>query len=298
MNAKGKLLTAMLIWGSLGLFVKNIALSSPELAFFRALLGCLFLCLVGFISRTPISRDAIVKMLPLLILSGAAISINWIFLFQAYKYTTVPIATLSYYFAPVFIIFISPIFFKERLTASRLLCVCIAMLGLGLILLSGQAGQYAASSITIGIGYGILAAAFYAAVVVINKFLRGLSGYETTLIQLTTAALILGVYIAFSGGFHLSGMTSVGWLFVVIVGIFHTGAAFLLFFSAIPQLSSQSLALLSYVDPISAMIFAAIFLHEGLTPIQLLGGVLVLGAACFSEWQSARRKACQASALD
>lgn len=298
MNAKGKLLTAMLIWGSLGLFVKNIALSSPELAFFRALLGCLFLCLVGLASRKPISKEAIRQMLPLLILSGAAISINWIFLFQAYKYTTVPIATLSYYFAPVFIILISPLFFKERLTASRLLCVFIAMLGLGLILLSGQAGQYAGSSITIGIGYGILAAAFYAAVVVINKFLRGLSGYETTLIQLTTAVLILGVYIAFSGGFHLAGMTSVGWLFVVIVGIFHTGVAFLLFFSAIPQLSSQSLALLSYVDPISAMIFAAIFLHEGLTPIQLLGGVLVLGAACFSEWQSARRKAAQASALD
>ncbi len=289
MNAKGKLLTAMLIWGSLGLFVKNIALSSPELAFFRALLGCLFLCLVGLFSKKALSWMTITKMLPLLILSGAAISINWIFLFQAYKYTTVPIATLSYYFAPVFIILISPLFFKERLTFLRLTCVIVAMLGLGLILLSGQMEQLADSQLTKGIGYGILAAAFYASVVVINKFLHGLSGYETTLIQLTTAVAILGIYIMLSGGFNLQEMTSTSWLLVIIVGIMHTGIAFLLFFSAIPALSSQTLALLSYVDPISAMIFAALFLHEGLTPLQLLGGILVLGAACFSEWQSARR---------
>ena len=289
MNAKGKLLTAMLIWGSLGLFVKHIPLSSPELAFFRALIGGLFLLLVTIIGRKPLSGHAIRPMLALLILSGAAISINWIFLFQAYKYTTVPIATLSYYFAPVLIILISPLLFKERLTAIRLLCVLLATFGLGLILLGGQMGQET-GAVPVGVGFGLLAAIFYAAVVILNKFLQGLSGHETTLIQLTAAALVLGLYITLTGGFHLNAMTASSWLMVAVVGILHTGVAFLLFFSAIPQLSSQSLALFSYVDPISAMIFSALFLHELLTPLQLAGGILILGAACFSEWQSASGK--------
>lgn len=291
MNAKLKLIIAMLIWGSLGLFVKNITLSSPELAFFRALLGSMLLIITGLLCKLPLSKSAIKRMLPLLLLSGIAISINWIFLFQAYKYTTVPIATLSYYFAPVFIIFVSPIFFKEQLTPIRLVCVLIAMIGLGLILLNGQPQGLDTFSHFIGIGYGILAAAFYASVVVINKFLKALSGYETTLIQLMCAAMVLAVYIMAQGGFSLSAMTGRGWLLVAIVGIFHTGVAFLLFFSAIPQLSSQSMAVLSYIDPISAMIFSAIFLHEGMTAIQLIGGIMVLGATCFSEWQSAKKAA-------
>lgn len=288
MSAKGKVILAMLIWGSISIFVRNIKMSSLELAGFRALIGSMVLIVVGLVIGQPFQKAQIKKMLSLLVISGVAISINWIFLFQSYRYTTVPIATLSYYFAPVMVILLSPFILKEKLTLLKGICVIVAMVGMVFILLSNQEVSPNGYQHLLGIGYGLMAAALYAAVMLMNKFIRGLSGFESTIIQLLSAAVVLLGYIFFFGEFALEEMNGFSWGLVAVLGVIHTGVAYLLFFSALPKLSSQSAALLSYVDPISAMVFSAVFLGEAMTVMQVFGGILVLGSTALCEYFTTR----------
>lgn len=282
MNAKIKLITSMLIFGSIGVFVKNINLSSEKLAFFRAAIGSLFLICAAFLRKEEVSFSAIRNNLILLICSGVALGLNWIFLFQAYKYTTVPKATLSYYFAPMFVILLSPVVLKEKISLSKIACVIGAILGLFLIL-NVSLGDSNNTSNLKGIFYGLLGAGLYASVILMNKFIRKLSGFETTLIQLIMAGVVLLIGTISKGGLTLSNITVKEWIFIGIVGMIHTGIAYLLYFTSVKDLNGQSIAILSYIDPISAVIFSAIFLSETMTIVQIIGGVLILGSAFLSE---------------
>lgn len=282
MRSKLKIISSMLIFGSIGVFVKNMRLTSLEIAFLRAVIGSLFLVCTSFLIRKNISLKNIKENLMLLILSGTAIGFNWILLFQGYKYTTISNATLSYYFAPVFVTILAPFILKEKLTWKKLLYICVAMMGLFLILNAGGTGNKDYDHLR-GILYGLSAAILYASVILINKFIKDLSGFETTLIQLMVAALVLLPGLLLSNGFNLSEVPAGSWLLIVVLGIVHTGIAYFLYFTAMKDLKSQSIAILSYIDPISAVIFAAIFLEEAITISQIIGGVLILGSAFLSE---------------
>lgn len=273
----------MLIFGSIGVFVKNINLSSMEIAFVRAVIGSAFLICASFFLKKGISFKAIKQNAVLLILSGTAIGFNWILLFQAYKYTTISNATLSYYFAPVFVMILSPVVLKERLTSIKILCISMAMGGLFLILNSGGSSTADSYNHLVGILYGLSGAALYASVILMNKFIKGVGNFETTLIQLISAGLVLLPGIIYTGSFNLAALNSKSWFFIAIVGIIHTGIAYLLYFTSMKELKGQTIAILSYIDPISAVIIAAIFLGETMTLIQVVGGILILGSTFLSE---------------
>jgi RarD protein len=283
MNSKLKIITSMLIFGSIGIFVKNINLSSMEIAFLRAVIGSLFLAVAGFVMKQRPELKAIKQNAVLLILSGAAIGFNWIMLFQAYKYTTISTATLSYYFAPVFLIIMSPIILKEKLSPIKIVCIIMAMLGLFLILDINGTGANESYNNIIGILYGLSGAALYASVILMNKFIKNLSGFETTLIQLMVSGLVLVPSIIFQDKFHIAAVSSKAWMFILIVGIIHTGIAYLLYFTSIKQLNGQSIAILSYIDPISAVIIAAVVLGETMTLLKIAGGIFILGSTFLSE---------------
>lgn len=272
----------MLIFGSIGIFVKQIDLTSSQIAFLRGIIGSLFLFIASFLVKQKPSAKALKANGLLLILSGAAIGLNWIFLFEAYRYTTVSNATLSYYFAPVFVMLLAPFILKEKLTPVKILSIILAMTGLFLInTSSGNGGgdhQHA-----IGIMYGLLAAALYASVILMNKFIKDLGGFETTLVQLFVAAIVLLPYILVKSQMNFSSPDSKSILFILILGIVHTGIAYLLYFTSFKELKAQTIAILSYIDPISAVIFAAIFLRESMTLTQMLGGILILGSTFLSE---------------
>lgn len=283
MNSKLKIITSMLIFGSIGIFVKNINLSSMEIAFLRAVIGSLFLAGAGFVMKQKPEFKAIKQNAVLLILSGAAIGLNWIMLFQAYKYTTISTATLSYYFAPVFVIIMSPIILKEKLPPIKIVCIIMAMLGLFLILDINGTGANGSYNNIIGILYGLSGAALYASVILMNKFIKNLSGFETTLIQLMVSGLVLVPSIIFQDKFRIADVSSKAWIFILIVGIIHTGIAYLLYFTSIKQLNGQSIAILSYIDPISAVIIAAVILGETMTLLKIAGGIFILGSTFLSE---------------
>lgn len=283
MKGKLRMITAMLIFGSIGIFVKNINLSSLEIAFLRALMGSLFLIGTGFILRQEVSSKFIRKNLLLLILSGGAIGLNWLCLFEAYKYTTVSIATFSYYFVSIFVLILSPIILKEKLTTTKVVCILGAMLGLFLILNGNGSTTTGYDNHVKGIIYGLFGAALYAGVILMNKFLKDLSGYETTLIQLIVAALVLLPRILYQGSLKLTNIDMRSWIFILILGLVHTGFAYLLYFSAIKELKGQSIAILSYIDPIFAVVFSTLFLGETMTFTQAIGGILILGSTFLSE---------------
>jgi len=283
MKDKFKIIGAMLIFGSIGIFVRNINLPSIEIAFLRAVIGSLFLLCAGFMMRQKISFKEIKENILLLILSGVAIGFNWILLFQAYKYTTISNSTLSYYFAPVFVIMLAPVVLKEKITITKILCVITAMSGLFLIVSVGSTSISGSYNHVVGIMYGLSAAILYASIILMNKFIKNLSGFETTLIQLSIAALVLLPSIIYRGNLNLNKISSTVWIFILIVGVLHTGIAYLMYFSSIKELKGQSIAILIYIDPISAVIIASIFLGEAITLVKIIGGILILGSTFLSE---------------
>ncbi|NMB34936.1 MAG: EamA family transporter [Firmicutes bacterium] len=282
-HAKIIVIIVMLIFGSIGVFIRNIALSSAEIALLRATIGSIFLIGSSLFFKQEYVFGSPKRDIPLLCISGAALGINWIFLFQAYASTSIANATLSYYFAPIFVIILAPPVLKERLTLIRVACVFIALFGLFLIVKAGNSDPGPLYDHTRGITYGLLAAVFYASVTLMNKYIDSPNGFGNALVQLVSAALILLPYVLLKNGLSFSGVDANSLLLIFIVGILHTGIAYFFYFSAIKELKGQTIAVLSYIDPVSAVIIAALLLGEGLNLLQAVGGILILGSTFFSE---------------
>ncbi|MFR8990828.1 MAG: DMT family transporter [Fusobacterium sp.] len=278
-------LSAMLIFGTIAIFVRNIELTSKEIAVLRGVIGSIFLLGVMLFSKEKTSFSAIKKNLPILVLSGLGVGANWIFLFEAYKYTTVSIATLSYYCAPIFVTIMAPIILKEKISLIKFLCVCTAMIGMLCIVGTNKGSIGEGYNHFLGIIYGLTAAVGYASVILMNKFIKGLKGVETTVTQLVFASILLLPYVMITSGFDFSKMTGISWGYMIFLGIVHTGFAYALYFSSLKELKGQTIAVLSYIDPITAVLISALFLGEQLTMFQIIGGVLILGSTFISETQ-------------
>ncbi len=274
------LVASMVIFGTLGLFVRNIPVSSGELALYRAILATLLIALFLIITKQKIPFANIKGQLLLLLASGMAMGINWILLFEAYKYTTVSVATLSYYFAPVIVTAVCPIIFREKLTLKQIICFIISTLGLVLITGIGDVGG---DTDFIGILFGLGAAVFYAAVILLNKFIKNVEGIHRTFLQFLSAIIILIPYVAFTGGVTLGGLNAIGWANLLVVGLIHTGVTYCMYFSSLKELPGQETAILSYIDPLVAVLISVTVLGETMTLWQVVGGILILGFTLFNE---------------
>ena len=280
-SARAMFITAMSVFGTLGVFVRNISVSSGELALYRAIMAALLLAGYFIVTRQHIDLRSIYKEVPLLLVSGTAMGINWILLFEAYKYTTVSVATLSYYFAPVIITAVCPFLFKEKLTAKQV--ICFIMSTLGLVLVIGVADLGKGGNDYIGVLFGLGAAVFYAIVILLNKFIKGVTGIQRTFLQFLSAIVILIPYVACTGGITLNSLDGTGWGCLLVVGLLHTGVTYCLYFSALKELPGQEAAILSYIDPLVAVLVSFSILGEQMTFTQIVGGVLILGFTLLNE---------------
>lgn len=274
------LIASMSIFGTLGIFVRNIPVSSGELALYRAVLAVLLISVFLLITKQKIPFANMKKELPLLLASGVAIGINWILLFEAYKYTTVSVATLSYYFAPVIVTLVCPILFKEKLTKKQF--ICFFMSTVGLVLITGL-GEVGGGKDFIGILFGLGAAAFYATVILLNKFIRNVEGIHRTLLQFIAAVVTLVPYVLLTGGVTLGNLNGFGWVNLLIVGLIHTGVTYCMYFSSLKELPGQKAAILSYIDPLVAVLISVTILGESMTLWQVIGGMLILGFTLWNE---------------
>lgn len=280
---KLKIILAMLIWGTMGVFIKNIPLNSIEIAFYRSIIGVVFIILLSISKKEKWNKEDLKEDLKILIPSGMALGVGWVLLFQGYKNTTISIATLSYYIAPIFIVILSIIVLKEQITGKKILCILVAIIGLLLVLDIGSLGNFGDNNHVLGISYSVLAAVFYAIVVILNKFIKRLSGFKVTIVQLLVSTLILMPFTILNSTRSILSLDILSLVLLLFVGIVHTGIAYLLYFSSVKEIEGQSIAILSYMDPIFALLIAGIFLGEKMTVIQLFGGVLILGSAYISE---------------
>ena len=219
------------------------------------------------------------KGIIILIISGMAIGLNWVFLFNSYNYITVANATIVYYLAPVIVIFVSPIFLKEKLTLKKVLSVICAMIGLVLIVRTGQSSSNI--NLTQGIINAFAAACLYASVIILNKFIKNVDDYTKTFIQLFMASMVLLPWVIYRNNIIFDSPKSI--ILIAILGIAHTGIAYCLYFSAMKELKAQSIAILGYLDPVSSVVFSIFLLKEPFSIYQLIGGVIILGSAVIAE---------------
>ena len=270
-----KMVLAMTIFGSIGIFVHKIGLPPAIIACIRAIVGTAFLAIIlGFYNNRS-NFTAFRKNAVPIILSGVALAFNWIFLFEAYRNTSIPVATVCYNLAPVFVLILSPIILRERITVLNVACTLGSLAGA--VLISGVLTNDVANKA--GVTYAILAAILYCAVMILNKKISGISSLDNSFYQMAVASVVTVIYsvltvdmkeVTFSG--------NVGWM-LLLLGILHTAIAYSLTFSASKRMTAQAWGVLSYLEPATAIVLAYILLKQNLTSIEILGTVMIFGFA-------------------
>lgn len=278
MGTLAKFIAAMLIFGTNGLLVQRISLGGAEIVLLRTLLGSVFLVGLGLVRRDFRLSQLRADLLPAT-LGGAALGLNWVFLFIAYQTAGVSLSTLVYYCGPMLVLVLSPLLFREALTRSKI--AAVAAVALGMIFISGEIDP--GSHMATGLLWAGGAAVFYALVIITNKQVRHLSGIHCAMYELIVSFFVVLVFLVVTGAQLpvIPARDELPW--VLILGLVNTGLAYYLYFSAMQQLPGQTVALLCYIDPLTALLLSAVFLHEHLLPLQIAGAVLILGGACLGE---------------
>ncbi len=276
------LILAMTIFGTIGIFRRYIPLSSGAVAFTRSAMGALLLLVFLLCRRQKLNISAIRRNLLPLVLSGACLGFNWVLLFEAYKYTSVAVATLSYYMAPILLILAAPFLLGERLTLKKGICAGVALLGM--VLVSGVLDTGVSSAAELrGILMGLLAAVLYAVIILLNKKTVDIDAVDKTVVQFAVSALVLLPYVLLAEEISFVALTPLSVVLLLVVCVVHTGLAYLLYFGAVGKLRAGTVALFSYIDPVLAVLLSALVLKEPMTLSCGIGAVLVLGAAYVSE---------------
>ena len=277
----GVYILAMLIFGTNGFLVAHISLPASQTVLFRTLLGGAALTALVLL-RGGFDRASVRAELKYLLLGGAALGANWVALFEAYRLLNVSLATLIYYIGPMLILLVSPLLFHEKLTGTKIAALCLV--AVGLVCISGSIALGGLS--VLGLLVAILAALIYASLIFINKHVVRTGGMQTAAIELDVAFAVVLIYVLLTAGLPRPRAADLPW--IGVLGLVNTALAYCLYFSGLQKLPAQSVALISYIDPVSALFFSALLLHEALTPLQLLGAVLIIGGALFGELRGQR----------
>ena len=279
-NAKYYLMfiVSMIIFGTNGILVAHISLGSPEIVLMRTLLGFLFLLVIVLITRSFRFDELKADIVPASI-GGAALGLNWVALFIAYREAGVSLSTLTYYCGPILVLAFSPLLFKEKLTAQKL--CAIAAVAVGMFLITGNIEP--GSEVLRGILSGGIAAVLYAVLIVSGKRINRLSGLNCALYELFISFIVVLLYLVVTGAELPVIPQKSDILYVLIIGFVNTGLAYFLYFSSLQKLPGQTVALVCYVDPLTALFVSVLFLNETLLPLQIVGAVLILGGAMLGE---------------
>lgn len=281
-----KYLCALLLFGLNGIVASHIAMSSYEIVFLRTLIGSVLLIAIFLINKGKFhikqnKRDAL-----FILLSGVAMGASWMFLYEAYQRIGVGFASLLYYCGPVIVMILSPLIFKEKLTTSKIVGFIIVLIGI--VLVNGKTA--ASGNNTWGLFCGAMSAVMYFFMVTLNKQSKSITGMENSVIQLTVSFLIVAIFVGFKQAFviHVPGEA---WGWILILGIVNTGIGCYLYFSPLAKLPVQTVAICGYLEPLSAVVFAALLLGEKMTVVQVIGAACIIGGAMVGELIKGRKTA-------
>ncbi len=286
MNNKAlfKYIFALLLFGSNGIVASFIDLSSQNIVLLRTLIGSILLIAIFFISGGKLTFYKQKRQFLFLAVSGIAMGTSWMFLYEAYARIGVSIASLLYYCGPVIVMALSPLLFKERLTANKVLGFLAVLIGV--ILINGNA--FDGKGDLFGIACGLLSAVMYAFMVICNKKAKDIVGLENSTLQLTIAFLTVAIFVGLKQGYAMQiAPTSIVPIF--ILGLLNTGIGCYFYFSSIGKLNVQTVAICGYLEPLSAVLFSVAFLKETMLPLQIIGAVLIIGGAMIGELVKPKR---------
>lgn len=271
-------IASMVIFGTNGLIVANISLGSAEIVLMRTFLGSLFLLAIVLVKRSFSFADLKADLIPATI-GGAALGLNWVLLFSAYRSAGVGLSTLTYYCGPIIVLALSPVLFREKLTWNKLLA--IAAVAVGMFCITGDIEP--GSDVQTGILFGGGAALLYASLIVANKRVKRLSGLNCAMYELIVAFFVVLIYLLASNVKLPVIPAAEDIVWVLAIGLVNTGLAYYLYFSSLQKLPGQTVALVCYIDPLTALLVSVAFLGEKLLGVQIAGAVLILGGACLGE---------------
>lgn len=271
-------IASMVIFGTNGLIVANISLGSAEIVLMRTFLGSLFLLAIVLVKRSFSFADLKADLIPATI-GGAALGLNWVLLFSAYRSAGVGLSTLTYYCGPIIVLALSPVLFREKLTWNKLLA--IAAVAVGMFCITGDIEP--GSDVQTGILFGGGAALLYASLIVANKRVKRLSGLNCAMYELIVAFFVVLIYLLASNVKLPVIPAAEDIVWVLVIGLVNTGLAYYLYFSSLQKLPGQTVALVCYIDPLTALLVSGAFLGEKLFAVQIAGAVLILGGACLGE---------------
>lgn len=274
---------SMLIFSTVGIFRRFIPLPSGFISMVRGLLGALTLFLVLICSKKRIDAASLVKKLPILIITGALIGGNWILLFESYNYTSVAVAALCYYMAPSFVMLASPFLFGERLGISGVVTLVLSLGGMVLVSGAVESGFTLSGDAFLGVLLALGAAVLYASVILCNKKIDGIDSGTLTVVELLSAGIVILPYMLLCEQIPIAGFTPLSVILLLVLGVVHTGLAYAMYFGSLSGLSARTVAVLGYIDPIVAVLLSALLLKEPITPLTIVGAVMILGATLYAE---------------
>jgi len=258
----------MFIWGSIGLFVRWIPYPSELIVFYRVSFAFLFLLLIS-VYKGDLKVSFQVNNRYVVIFSGIVLALNWIFFFQAIKNTSIANATLSYYTSPALVVLLSILFLKERLSIRGIISLALGISGIFIMILSSNNNLVLEG--IIGVGYGVIAAFCYALFTLLSKQINGISARDLTLLQTGISMIMLFPFVLEG---ELPNLKS--FFLLAVIGIIHTALALMLYLKGLRMSKVQDVGILSYLDPLSAIIFAIVFLGEIPTFSTFIGGAFIL----------------------
>ncbi len=282
---------SLILFGSNGIVAAYIAASSTSIVFWRTLIGSLALIAVFMATRQHLTVFGNAKDCLFMIASGVSTGLSWIFLYAAYRLAGVGISTLIYYLGPILVMAVSPILFHEPLTRGKLLAFAAVLVGM--VLLNGNTVQ-SGGDLT-GILFAFGSAMCHAFMVVFNKLAARVQGLENPTLQLTISFLTVAVAIIVVPSLTLE-VPFDSWLPMIFLGLVNTGLGCYLYFSSIGDLKAQTVVVLGYLEPLSAVVMAVMILGEVMSPAQVVGAVLVLGGALVAEALPSKSKASKSKA--
>lgn len=280
-----KYILALLLFGSNGVVASHISLNSYEIVLLRSVLGCVMLAAIYFLTGHKLTVLQHKKDMLYIALSGIAMALDWLFLFEAYQQIGVSLGMLINYCGPAIVVALSAVLFRERMTRQKMLALILALAGVFLI--SGQAALEGAN------GWGLFCAGAsalsYTAMVICNKLSKDVKGFENAMLQLFFTAVTVAVFVGCKQGFYME-IPSGDWLPILWIGLLNTGGGCYYYFSSIGSLPVQTVSICGYLEPLSAVLFAAVFLSEAMLPLQIVGALMIVCGALLGEYKKEREK--------
>ncbi|MCD5984391.1 DMT family transporter [Pseudomonas sp. CDFA 610] len=267
------MILAMIISGTIGFFVVSSEQSPFNVVFFRCVIGgagLLLYCLFkGYYSGIKLTSRQVL----FLVVGALTLIFNWVFLFTAYRLTSIGITTIIYHLQPFFLLFSSLLFMKESLKRSNLAWLILAFLGLVIVVKPDQAAMD--DRFLLGCLSALAAAILYAITTLMTRQISNVLRPEV----IASSHMVIGSLVfLFLADFSALPSTAVHWGAIVTLGLFHTTFMYLLLYTAFKKAATASLAIFGFLYPLVALIVDYFAFDHVISVWQALGAVLILAS--------------------